>query len=51
VVDGVIGAAERCLKPEEECGEGSMCDKSHEHKPYYTAKSEAWKKSHARRVF
>ena len=26
-----------------------MCDKSHEHKPYYIAKNEAWKKAHARR--
>lgn len=50
-MDGVIGSAERCRKPEEECGEGSLCNKSHEHKPYYMAKSEAWKKAHARRVF
>ena len=46
VVDGVVGA-KACTKSETECGEGSMCGLSHEHKAYYRAKTAEWKATHA----
>ena len=43
--DGVVGAVP-CNRSEAQCGEGRACMFSHEHKPYYIAKTQQWRDDH-----